>query len=225
MKNNIINKNRKNREIFLLNKYSEEEYEEKRNKLMKERQLKTEERLKKKEEIFLKTKEEANSLNITYIKENKKNIFFIKEFEKDNEKNGHIDFIFAASNLRAQNYKIPNETKINIKLISGKIIPAIASTTASIVGLVSLQIYTLCQKYKISSLRDCKFNLANNLFDFSYPITIHEKKENKDNWKIVINDIIEIWNGILKYIERIKLNRILTIFKFIKFIIISLFYN
>ena len=225
VKNNIINKNRKNREIFLLNKYSEEEYEEKRNKLMKERQLKTEERLKKKEEIFLKTKEEANSLNITYIKENKKNIFFIKEFEKDNEKNGHIDFIFAASNLRAQNYKIPNETKINIKLISGKIIPAIASTTASIVGLVSLQIYTLCQKYKISSLRDCKFNLANNIFDFSYPIIIHEKKENKDNWKIVINDIIEIWNGILKYIERIKLNRILTIFKFIKFIIISLFYN
>ena len=71
-KNKIINKNRKNREIFLLNKYSEEEYEEKRNKLMKERQLKTEERLKKKEEIFLKTKEEANSLNITYIKENKK---------------------------------------------------------------------------------------------------------------------------------------------------------
>lgn len=67
-----------------------------------------------------------NNIDITDLKINRKKIFFKKEFEKDDDKNGHIDFIFAASNLRAQNFKIPNEDKIKVKFIAGKIIPAIA---------------------------------------------------------------------------------------------------
>ena len=36
------------------------------------------------------------------------NDFAIKaeEFEKDDDANGHIDFIYAAANLRALNYKL-----------------------------------------------------------------------------------------------------------------------
>jgi len=32
---------------------------------------------------------------------------YAAEFEKDDDNNYHIDFIHAASNLRARNYKIP----------------------------------------------------------------------------------------------------------------------
>lgn len=195
----------KNKRDYLLNKFSGEENEEQRKVFFEEKRLKTMERLKKKEEILFKTKEEANKIDITYIKNNIENIFHIEELEKDNDKNGHIDFIFAASNLRAKNYKIPNEDKIKIKLIAGKIIPAISSTTASIVGLVSLQLYILCQKYKISSLRDCKFNLANNYFEFSCPIATKEKKESKEIGNKFMNKLSEIGNEVFKFLKKIKL--------------------
>ena len=55
-------------------------------------------------------------------------------FEKDIDSNYHVEFIHACSNLRARNYKIHECSNLDTKLISGKIIPAVASTTSIIVG-------------------------------------------------------------------------------------------
>ena len=55
-------------------------------------------------------------------------------FEKDDPTNWHIDFVAAVANLRARNYKITEVPAFKVKLIAGKIIPALATTTAMIVG-------------------------------------------------------------------------------------------
>ena len=89
-----------------------------------------------------------------------------EEFEKDHDENGHIDFIHCSSNLRARNYKINECNRPTTKMIAGKIIPTILTTTATVAGHVSLQLYTLLQTHEIKYLRNIFFNLSNNYYLF-----------------------------------------------------------
>lgn len=61
------------------------------------------------------------------------------DFEKDDDTNFHIDFLTASTNLRASNYDIKHTERSTVKVTAGRIIPALATTTAMICGLVDME--------------------------------------------------------------------------------------
>ena len=110
-----------------------------------------------------------------------------EEFEKDHDENGHIDFIHSSANLRARNYEIVECDRPTTKMTAGKIIPTIMTTTATVAGHVSMQLYTLLQTHDPKYLRNVFFNLGSNYYLFSEPsppIVMEDKTDGEEGGPI-----------------------------------------
>ncbi|CAA9999901.1 unnamed protein product [Nesidiocoris tenuis] len=122
----------------------------------------------------LPTRDDLNGLRITPL-----------EFEKDDDTNLHMDFIVAASNLRAANYSIPPADRHKSKLIAGKIIPAIATTTSVVAGLVCIELYKLAAEVEdLTVYKNGFVNLSLPFFGFSEPIAAPKNKYYDTEWTL-----------------------------------------
>jgi ubiquitin-activating enzyme E1 len=103
-----------------------------------------------------------------------------QEFEKDDSTNWHVEWVNATSNMRAINYGIPPITKQETKGIAGRIIPAIATTTSVVSGLIVIEMikYMLSKnnliEEKIENYRSTFVNLADTSLLYSEPIPSKE---------------------------------------------------
>lgn len=89
-----------------------------------------------------------------------KNLVKSDEFEKDNDANWHIDFMYALGNCRASCYKLEPMDWITVKLKAGRIVPALATTTASISGLQTLELVKIIKDCPKTDFRNIFLNLA-----------------------------------------------------------------
>lgn len=85
-------------------------------------------------------------------------------FEKDDDLNFHISFITSAANLRCDNYTLKRTDFQNCKVIAGRIVPAIATTTAAVCGLVTLELF----KVVLEKDTDSYMNRAIGLGSYTY---------------------------------------------------------
>lgn len=91
-------------------------------------------------------------------------------FVKDDDSNFHVDFVVAATDLRCQNYGILPVNHARIKQIVGRIIPAIATSTAVVAGLLGLELYKVVSGLRShGTFRHSYLHLAENHFIRSAP--------------------------------------------------------
>lgn len=106
------------------------------------------------------------------------------QFEKDDDTNYHMDLIAGFANMRARNYSIPEVDKLKAKFIAGRIIPAIATTTAMATGLVCLELYKAILNHQVEKYRNTFANLALPLFSMAEPVPPKIIKHGNLSWSV-----------------------------------------
>jgi hypothetical protein len=124
--------------------------------------------------------------------------------------------IHTFSNLRAIIYDIENSSYIETKLILGKIVPSLPTSTATIGGFVSIQILNLIQTHELTILRNTLFNLGTYFINQLKPKTVIYHKDNEIDpiLKKSVRNIPDKWT----ILDKIEINESKTCNVFIELI-------
>ncbi|KAM1051387.1 hypothetical protein TB2_032498 [Malus domestica] len=132
------------------------------------------------------------------------------QFEKDDDTNYHMDLIAGFANMRARNYGIGEVDKLKAKFIAGRIIPAIATSTALATGLVCLELYKVLDGgHKVEDYRNTFANLSLPLFSMAEPVPPKVIKHQDMKWTVWDRWIIKdnpTLKQLLKWLEDQGLN-------------------
>lgn len=120
--------------------------------------------------------------------------FVLQAIDFDKDVDDHMHVVASCANLRAVNYRIPTADLHTARGIAGKIIPAIATTTAMVTGFICLEIYKLLQKKPLEAYRNFFANLALPIFTTSEPNPPVTTKAmvNGEEWKFSAWDRVDI---------------------------------
>jgi ubiquitin-activating enzyme E1 len=141
----------------------------------------------------------------------------ISEFEKDDDSNGHVAFVAAASNLRAIAYGITPVDAMETRRIAGRIIPAMITTTAFVSALSCVELIKLLQKAPVEMHRNAFINLALPFFAFTTPMPAEE-------WSGLHGKTYTVWDRLLiKESKRSKNNGGITLRKFMRQVVKTAF--
>ncbi len=80
------------------------------------------------------------------------------------------------ANLRALNYKLEPMDWITVKIKAGRIVPALATTTACVSGLQTLELCKYLKSIKVDKMRNAYLNLAVPSLQMSEPGEVAKKK-------------------------------------------------
>merc|ERR1712195_333742 len=158
-----------------------------------------EKEMKENEEAIVKEFNEITSMlstmNVSELK------FVEADFEKDLDANFHIDFIWSSTNLRAWNYQLELATRHKVKMIAGKIIPAILTATASICVLMTLEILKIIKGIDdLSKYKNSTCNLGVNMYQFMEPGEVQKH----DGQKKAADDLASAERNYTSTMERMK---------------------
>ncbi|XP_055985491.1 ubiquitin-like modifier-activating enzyme 7 [Sorex fumeus] len=118
----------------------------------------------------------------------------LKPLMFDKDSNFHVDFVTAAASLRAQNYKIQPTNQAQSKQILGQIIPAIATTTAAVAGLLGLELYKLVDGPRpLHAFRNSYLHMAENSLCRQVPFA--PAIQMFQNWRWTCWDRLEVSAG------------------------------
>jgi hypothetical protein len=112
----------------------------------------------------------------------------VEEFEKDNDDNFHVDFIHAMTNVRATNYKLDEMDWITVKIKAGKIIPALATTTAAIAALQTIEVIRYLKDSKIEDYKWTFLNLSVPSLGISEPAPAPKIKLGSSGLEVTVWD-------------------------------------
>ena len=155
----LIDNNFTNNELVEeINKYNKKEFIPESNKVI----AKDDSEIKKQEDNIIKFYDLDKEYNVTKINP--------QIFDKDDDTNYHIKWITSASNLRALNYEIIPSDFYTTKGIAGKIIPAIATTTSIVAGLIIIEMLKYLESVSLEKYKSTFVNLADNLVISAEPI-------------------------------------------------------